>query len=103
MIDPCGEVDLGRLEGVVGWEMDGQEEDAAGVGGVALYQYVRPESLDCLGFAKHQEIEPNRRISLLMRQRFVVLVCIRIKCTYWTHDCCLPVELQFVSEKYFTL
>jgi hypothetical protein len=29
MIDACSEVDLRWLEGIVGREMDGQEEDAA--------------------------------------------------------------------------
>ena len=31
MVDPSGEVDLGRLEGIVGREMDSEEEDAARV------------------------------------------------------------------------
>ena len=34
VVDAGGEVDLGRLEGVVGGEVDVEEEDAAGVGGV---------------------------------------------------------------------
>ena len=33
MVDAGGKVDLGRLEGVVGGEVDVEEEDAAGVGG----------------------------------------------------------------------
>jgi hypothetical protein len=35
VVDAGGEVDLGRLEGVVGGEVDGEEEDAAAVGRVA--------------------------------------------------------------------
>src|ERR1700712_4619945 len=35
VVDAGGEVDLRRLEGVVGGEVDREEEDAAGVGGVA--------------------------------------------------------------------
>lgn len=35
VVDAGGEVDLWRLERVVGREMDGKEEDAAGVGRVA--------------------------------------------------------------------
>jgi hypothetical protein len=31
VVDACGEVDLRRLEGVVCGEVDGEEEDAAGV------------------------------------------------------------------------
>lgn len=34
VVNAGGEVDLGRLEGVVGGEVDVEEEDAAGVGGV---------------------------------------------------------------------
>ena len=36
VVDASGEVDLGRLEGVVGGEMDGEEEYAARVWRVAL-------------------------------------------------------------------
>lgn len=36
MVDTGGEVDLGRLERVVGGEVDGKEEDTAGVGRVTL-------------------------------------------------------------------
>lgn len=36
MVDASGEVDFGRLEGVVGREVDGEEEDAARVRRVAL-------------------------------------------------------------------
>jgi hypothetical protein len=36
VVDACGEVDLGGLEGVVGREVDRKEEDTAGVGGVRL-------------------------------------------------------------------
>jgi hypothetical protein len=36
VVDAGGEVDLGRLEGVVCGEMDGEEEDTARVWGVAL-------------------------------------------------------------------
>ena len=39
-MDTRGEVHLGRLEGVVGGEMDGQEEDAAHVGTLILSTYV---------------------------------------------------------------
>lgn len=35
MVDAGGEVDLGRLERVVGREVDRQEKDAARVGGIA--------------------------------------------------------------------
>ena len=31
MVDSCGEVKLGWLEWVIGWEMDVQEEDTTGV------------------------------------------------------------------------
>jgi hypothetical protein len=36
MVDACGEVDLGRLEGIVCGEMDGEEENASRVWGVGL-------------------------------------------------------------------
>ena len=36
VVDPGGEVDFGRLEGVVGGEVDGKEEDTSGVWGVTL-------------------------------------------------------------------
>lgn len=36
VVDASGEVDLGRLEGVVCGEVDGEEEDTARVWGVAL-------------------------------------------------------------------
>lgn len=36
MVDACREADFGRLEGVVGRELDVQEEDATGIRGVAL-------------------------------------------------------------------
>lgn len=36
MVDAGGEVDLGRLEGVIGREMDGQEKDTSRVGRVTL-------------------------------------------------------------------
>ena len=36
VVDLCGEGDLGRLEGVVGGEGDGEEEDAAGIRRVTL-------------------------------------------------------------------
>ena len=35
VVDACGEVDLGRLEGVVGREVDCEEEDTTGVGRLA--------------------------------------------------------------------
>lgn len=31
VVDTGGEVDLGRLEGVVCWEVDGEEENTSGV------------------------------------------------------------------------
>lgn len=36
VIDASGEVDLRRLEGVIGGEVDGKEEDTARVWGVTL-------------------------------------------------------------------
>jgi hypothetical protein len=36
VVDACSEVDLGRLEGVVGREVNRKEEDTARVGGVRL-------------------------------------------------------------------
>jgi hypothetical protein len=36
VVDASGEVDLGRLEGVIGREVDGKEEDTARVWGVTL-------------------------------------------------------------------
>ena len=36
VVDLGREADLGRLEGVVGWERNGEEEHAAGVRRVAL-------------------------------------------------------------------
>ena len=41
MVDLGREADLGRLEGVVGRERDGEEEHAAGVRRVALQQRFR--------------------------------------------------------------
>lgn len=40
VIDASGEVDLGRLEGVVGGEVNGKEEDTARVWGVTLYDLL---------------------------------------------------------------
>ena len=40
VVDACREVDLGRLERVVGGEMDSQEKDTSGVGRVALERRV---------------------------------------------------------------
>ena len=41
VVDARGEVDLRRLEGVVCWEVDREEEDAAGVWRVAGSHYRR--------------------------------------------------------------
>jgi hypothetical protein len=38
MVDAGGEVDLGRLEGIVCGEMDGEEEDTAGIWGTVLFK-----------------------------------------------------------------
>jgi hypothetical protein len=38
MVDAGREVDLGRLEGIVCWEVDGKEEDTARVWRIALFQ-----------------------------------------------------------------
>lgn len=40
MVDARGEVDLGGLEGIVCGEVDGEEEDTAGIWGVALFKPV---------------------------------------------------------------
>lgn len=40
VVDASGEVDLGRLEGVVGREVNGKEEDTARVWGVTLYDQL---------------------------------------------------------------
>jgi hypothetical protein len=40
VVDASGEVDLGRLEGVIGREVDSKEEDTARVWGVALYDLL---------------------------------------------------------------
>ena len=40
VVDASGEVDLGGLEGVVGREVDGKEEDTARVWGVTLYDLL---------------------------------------------------------------
>lgn len=40
VVDAGGEVDLGGLEGVVGREVDGKEEDTARVWGVTLYDLL---------------------------------------------------------------
>jgi DNA relaxase NicK len=40
VVDASGEVDLGRLKGVVGREVDGEEEDTARVWGLALFEWL---------------------------------------------------------------
>lgn len=65
VVDTSGEVDLWGLEGVVGGEVNVEEEDASGVWRVTL------------SGVSTAPIAGTRR-------------CDR---TYWTHDSCLPVEL----------
>jgi hypothetical protein len=65
VVDASGEVDLRGLEGVVGGEVDGEEEDASRVWRVTLERALAS------------------RISFPLRQEL----------TYRTHDGCLPVEL----------
>lgn len=54
MIDASCEVDLGGLEGVVGREVDGEEEDTARVGGVTLKTRVSIKSLISSTLAAHR-------------------------------------------------
>lgn len=68
VVDASGEVDLRGLEGVVGREVDVQEENASRVWRVALWKSVSI-------------------VSTLLKTGGG---CI----TYGTHDSCLPVELQ---------
>jgi hypothetical protein len=65
VVDAGGEVDLRGLEGVVGGEVDGEEEDASRVWRVTLERALASRS------------------SFPLRQGL----------TYRTHDGCLPVEL----------
>ena len=44
MVDASCEVNLRRLEGIVGREVDGEEEDTAGVGRIALSSDVSIET-----------------------------------------------------------
>ena len=57
MVDAGGEVDLRRLEGVVCGEVDGEEEDAAGIWGVALFerrQLWLSRSCSCVTLVKNE-------------------------------------------------
>jgi hypothetical protein len=47
VVDTCGEVHLGRLEGVVGGEVNRKEEDTAGVRGVRL-RFLVSQNVSCL-------------------------------------------------------
>ena len=40
MVDASGEVDLGRLERIVGRKVDGEEKDTARVGRITLFKIV---------------------------------------------------------------
>ena len=82
VIDASGEVNLRGLEGVVGREVDVEEENASRVWRVALLeksQSVNDSNLPKTGKAT---IRNHNR-------------CV----TYRTHDSCLPVELQDVKKK----
>lgn len=85
MVDAGGEVDLGRLEGVVGRKVDGQEEDAAGVRRVALRT-----SLSALTKGVQEVSGLNGSGTELNAGRGFAGSEGR---TYGTHDRCLPVEL----------
>lgn len=85
MVDAGGEVDLGWLERIVCGEMDGQEEDAARVWGLAL---LRASSA----------LWPEQLETAAIQERFCcqcapVIVEMRRRDTYRTHDGSLPVEL----------
>lgn len=47
VVDSGGEVDLGRLEGVVGREVDGEEEDAPSIWRFRLQEICQPRSVAC--------------------------------------------------------
>jgi len=75
MVDSSREVDLRRLEWVVGWEVDGKEEDAALEWTVAL---------KCGILISH----------LLSVIGIFNAAVVKEGITYWTHNGSLPVELR---------
>ena len=76
MVDSSCEIDLGGLEWVVGWEVYGEEEDAALEWTIALKVWNLDQSSP----------------SLLLEISDAAVVKEGI--TYWTHNGSLPVELR---------
>lgn len=75
MVDSSREVDLRGLEWVVGWEVDGKEEDAALEWTIALKcEILISHLLSVIGISDAAIVKEN--------------------ITYWTHDGSLPVELR---------
>ena len=77
MVDSSREVDLGRLEWIVGWKVYGKEEDAALEWTIALKCGIL--------------------ISHLLSVNVTVIfdaAVVEESITYWTHDSSLPVELR---------
>lgn len=82
MIDTGCEVDLRRLEGVIGREVDGEEENTAGIWTVTLYRRCMSTVLSIVGYDA-----PNLKYDVA-----------RGRCAYGTHDRCLPMKLQLMLE-----
>ena len=76
MVDSSCEIDLGGLEWVVGWEVYGEEEDAALEWTIALKVWNLDQSSP----------SPLSKIS--------DAAVVKEGITYWTHNGSLPVELR---------
>lgn len=99
MVDASREVDLGRLEGVVGGEVDGKEEDTTRVRRLALCQSV------CVLVEDLERRGPSTWRSRTSRQQFILVpgrdagggLAGRQSgwgSAYRSHDGCLPVKLS---------
>ena len=64
VVDLGREADLGGLEGIIGWEGDGEEEDTPGI----------------------------RRLPLVAARIRTRTIRVTTTSAYWTHDCGLPLE-----------
>lgn len=97
VVDTGGEVDLGRLEGVVGREVDGEEEDTAGVWGLALFIMVSQALANLRTRRSEARFWARKRVSASPRCRRILPtshLCLESGGnTHRTHNRSLPVEL----------
>lgn len=106
MVDASGEVDLGRLEGIVCGKVDGEEEDTTGIWRVALRKRRQSQfSNNCR--MKARFTQPCLEGRAVCKYRLDVIVATKAgqvyitvrnrkkeASTYRTHDSRLPVKLR---------